>query len=692
MDYPVSAWSDCCTLAKAAIEKHVDAHKQYLSEAQTGPRFNHVPRLVDLVAKRLANVSFQPDSLDEIPSVVLGNYLWKWHEIGYSAFRRGLQRLPQSTQVDSGDSEQIHSIDEWILLNEKWLRDKGGKWQDGLVTLSQADSVFPSSVADHLGRTIQRRDSLPGYEVIYAAREAQITIQPSVKAFKRTFEHVSDGLLKNLNWNNIFVAGGIILGTLLSVDSPDGQPRTDSRWGSSDIDLYIYGLSAGEANQKVDHIFKTFCANLPPGTPRLVVRNCSTITFYARYPLRRIQIVLKLVESPKTVLLNFDLDICAMGWDGHTVWMLPRAARALETGCNIFTMGLIHGHYLASRRASTSERVFKYADKGYGIRILPSYISSLAARNLPPTELPGRPRKGAATLNLLSLIAEEQEWTAAEVAGKPGRPRPVLKNMLPQGYKASRGLAGLCSFIRSATVWEMGHRGEINLKENKNWAASEYQDAMTTYDETAQSQYKWDANFNVRSLEKYIDTANSSEISSWVETDFGGRLEEHGVEMEWGEPGADLGSFRRMVCASTVDALLSKKKDLKLQILLPCEFAVYANDLVGRAQAEAGLPKSKILTPAVPEYSFLGNPDPDTDGLFFWRIGKELMWQQVDRRIDEVFETLYAFRRVNEQLRGGDSRQAPRFREELARREVYNEFDAFADWVRGGPRLRYYHY
>jgi hypothetical protein len=142
---------------------------------------------------------------------------------------------------------------------------------------------------------------------------------------------MSDGLLKNLNWSNVFVAGGIVLGTLLSVDSTDGQPHRDPRWNSSDIDVYIYGLSPNEANEKVKHIFETFCANLPSGSETLVVRNCTTITFYARYPLRRIQIVLKLVESPKTVLLNFDLDICAMGWDGATLWMLPRTARALES-------------------------------------------------------------------------------------------------------------------------------------------------------------------------------------------------------------------------------------------------------------------------------------------------------------------------------------------------------------------------
>jgi hypothetical protein len=95
--------------------------------------------------------------------------------------------------------------------------------------------------------------------------------------------------------------------------------------------VYVYGLGPAAANAKLEHLFSTFRANLPAGTPTLVVRNSKTVTFYSRYPLRRVQVVLKLVKSPKAVLLNFDLDVCAMGWDGIELWMLPRAARALES-------------------------------------------------------------------------------------------------------------------------------------------------------------------------------------------------------------------------------------------------------------------------------------------------------------------------------------------------------------------------
>lgn len=63
-----------------------------------------------------------------------------------------------------------------------------------------------------------------------------------------------------------------------------------------------------------------------------------------------------MVASAAEVLLNFDLDPCAICWNGKEVLMLPRAARALETGYTVFTMDLVHGHHLGDRRATQEVR------------------------------------------------------------------------------------------------------------------------------------------------------------------------------------------------------------------------------------------------------------------------------------------------------------------------------------------------
>jgi hypothetical protein len=72
-----------------------------------------------------------------------------------------------------------------------------------------------------------------------------------------------------------------------------------------------------------------------------------------------------------------------------------------------------------------------------------------------------------------------------------------------------------------------------------------------------------------------------------------------------------------------------------MQVLLPCEFAVFANDLVSRAQADARIRERKLLLPAVRGFNFLAHPGSQVDGLFLWRLTPQVMWQQLDRRIDE---------------------------------------------------------
>ena len=142
---------------------------------------------------------------------------------------------------------------------------------------------------------------------------------------------MTQNILKGLDWANVFVAGGITLGALLSVDNPSATSSDPNQWTDSDIDIYIYGLEPLAAKEKIRHISSVFQSNLPQGHTIMVVRNSRTITLISQYPTRRLQIVLKKVQSPREVLLNFDLDICSMGYDGSEVWMLPRAARALES-------------------------------------------------------------------------------------------------------------------------------------------------------------------------------------------------------------------------------------------------------------------------------------------------------------------------------------------------------------------------
>lgn len=190
-------------------------------------------------------------------------------------------------------------------------------------------------LADNAALKITRSDvaSLPGFTVLGEKRKPSVYIQPTIQAFKSSWDAMTDNVLRGLSWDNIFVAGGLIFGTLLTpqvaADHPDVNKAEE--WLASDIDIYIYGLGPEEANDKIRHVEDVYKSNLPAGSPFLVVRNSQTITFYSAWPRKRVQIVLKLMNSPREVLLNFDLDVCAAGYDGSNVWMLPRFVRAVES-------------------------------------------------------------------------------------------------------------------------------------------------------------------------------------------------------------------------------------------------------------------------------------------------------------------------------------------------------------------------
>ena len=280
------------------------------------------------------------------------------------------------------DFQKAVDIDEVILRNERYLRSRAEGNKDGkyLLRLKDLQILIAGSKLNNQRKILSfvRQDvSKGGLEVLDYVRNnnKSIDINATDDSFSQTFNRITKGVLDGLDWSNVFMAGGMALTTLMHTSPSKDDDRSVK---DPDIDLYIYGLGPEDANAKVQHIYDTWSCNLPTSSRgRLVVKNAKTINLLAIYPNRRIQVVLKLLPSPTDVLLNFDLDACAIGYDGSQVLMLPRFVRALETGYSMFTMDLVWGHFLGNRRASQDSRFFKYADKGFGLRFLPSYARSL---------------------------------------------------------------------------------------------------------------------------------------------------------------------------------------------------------------------------------------------------------------------------------------------------------------------------
>ena len=97
--------------------------------------------------------------------------------------------------------------------------------------------------------------------------------------------------------------------------------------------------------------------------------------FHAGHGLPTVVIELDLFDSVTSGLLHSESDLYAMCYDGANVLMLPRCARAIETGHSILTSRLWYG----SGVNCGLRKIYRVMelDHAFGLRILPSYARSL---------------------------------------------------------------------------------------------------------------------------------------------------------------------------------------------------------------------------------------------------------------------------------------------------------------------------
>ncbi|KAI4186425.1 MAG: hypothetical protein L6R41_003503 [Letrouitia leprolyta] len=369
----------CSAYLKYQLDRHLQANDQVHPPSLSSVTVAQILKTLKLSTNLQADLKTLTESLD---SATLRHILQD-PRTPYPILRL-LDALPSTTIKGSSGDRKIVDIDEIVLAGEQYIRAQKSKCGDDyLVTLDDLSELLGPPVH---GLIDIRRKTPPsgGFEFLDQKRKPFLQIQGTHASFVKTFDRVTKGVLKGLDWSHVFAAGGIVINTLLHCDpSQDNQGDVHE----CDIDLYLYDLTPEEANRKVQGIYRVWVINntidSANGVNRnfssehIVIKNAKTISFIPTFPRRRIQIILKLVTSPLDILLNIDLDACALGFDGSRVLMLPRCARAIEAGYSVFTMDLIWGHHLGNRRESQEIRIFKYADRGFGLRILPSYVRSL---------------------------------------------------------------------------------------------------------------------------------------------------------------------------------------------------------------------------------------------------------------------------------------------------------------------------
>ena len=188
----------------------------------------------------------------------------------------------------------------------------------------------------------------------FAALEGKPSIVDQA-TFMRRWTEFTHGAFEGMCWDGVFAAGGAPLSCVIP------HEEVTRSFESSDIDLFIYGCKTDEeANQKARHVYSVVKQN-SGGKRDHLVRTKRTITILGDYPMRHIQIILRLYRNPAEVLLGFDLDSCGIGFDGEKAWATVRFQEAINKGYNLLN---------PTRFSLTTEiRLEKYARRGFAVVI-----------------------------------------------------------------------------------------------------------------------------------------------------------------------------------------------------------------------------------------------------------------------------------------------------------------------------------
>jgi hypothetical protein len=387
-------------------------------------------------------------------------------------------------------------------------------------------------------------------------------------------------------------------------------------------------------------------------------------------------------------LLNFDLDPCAIGWNGSEVFMLPRAARALETGYSVFTTDLIHGHYLSTRRATQEIRVFKYAERGYGLLFTSDVLKSsdVDFSNRSPHRLPYAPYRGNSKWkqihkdvpNVSHLTGKKAfkkiQWNAndqvqrlyfgksegydyiedlrtkvKEVGLRVGdseegsdRYYDAQNNSITipnaffyqvsgtqQGAGQPGGHSGLKTaenFLRMCALWKLDKKGEIHSD------IRTFQAYDTSYGSNAYAdmpRYDWNPSFEAKTLCRDMEGHNSQLFYAVRRS----------IETYLHRPPTYVGYFNRrfrrfMGNSNFQDAM---EKQITLPLWVPLELERYIETIAAKTS-------QKILIHATNRmHAIHGRTETEDWNLRIWIISHETMWaHSISREIDEIFEVLWA--------------------------------------------------
>lgn len=195
--------------------------------------------------------------------------------------------------------------------------------------------------------------SLPTLKYEY---DSELNNVPSLDDFIKNFYKK---IPFNISMDNIIFAGGSVCSILT------GEKMND-------IDIFIYGLSEQEANNRIDQLIAELYDILKKSLSAkkyqhernvkfTYIKNTNCVTIILNDFV--FQIILRIYSSKSEILYGFDIGSSAVGFDGKEVYYTHLSKFSYEYSCNIIDY---------TRRSITYEhRLVKYFNRGFEI-IMPN--------------------------------------------------------------------------------------------------------------------------------------------------------------------------------------------------------------------------------------------------------------------------------------------------------------------------------
>jgi len=288
-----------------------------------------------------------------------------------------LIRTPQKVDIHSCLSEKTQSIrQEENVLRKDFMYGTAAASLDcheSLVTLFSLENPFTRLALKYEPADGEYSSVLLGNlreKAPHGTPVAVTTMDDFRSNFQRKHPDVLDRLELVLLEEKVVIAGGSVLEALTT--SPESLIRTSEWWGKnkSDVDIFLYCDGPEEANRVAQRIFFALAVD---DEQWVIMRSRGVITMHQwmddgqKFPdlmVEKVQIVLRLYDSPVEVLLGFDCDCCCCAYDGRRVLASPRCLEALRTGINV--LNPLHSW---PNKASYELRLAKYAYRGFPIAV-----------------------------------------------------------------------------------------------------------------------------------------------------------------------------------------------------------------------------------------------------------------------------------------------------------------------------------